>query len=125
MDFFNRTSDARDQMNRVTPLGLTPEQRMGKLLLFTAPCGMRSDDPLRRQLVSQKNVCLGDVTAAFVPIGRLEYRYARVGEHGCRAAMLYLQSPCAYGKGMPSLTVSVYSGKVFKWKRRRHMKSWR
>ena len=125
MDFFNRTSDARDQMNRVTPPGLTPEQRMAELLLFTGLCGMRSDTPFRRQLVSQKNVCLGDVAATFAPIGRLDYRYARVGEHGCRAAMLYLQSPCAYGKGMPLSTVSVYSGKVFNWKRRRHLKSWR
>src|SRR6267154_477063 len=66
MDFLNRISDARDQIDRVTPPGLTIDQRMDKLLLFTVLCGMRADDPLRRQLVSQKNICLDDVMASFI-----------------------------------------------------------
>src|SRR5882757_2254197 len=66
MDFFNRISDARDHIDRVIPPGLSIGQRMDKLLLFTALCGMRANDPLRRQLVSQKNICLDNVMASFL-----------------------------------------------------------
>ena len=53
MNFLNRISDARAQIDHVTPPGLTIEECMDELLLFTALCGMRADDPLRRQLVPQ------------------------------------------------------------------------
>ena len=66
VDFLGRITDARAQIDRVTPPGLSIDERMDELLLFTALCGMRTDDPLRRQLVSQKNICLDDVAACFL-----------------------------------------------------------
>ena len=66
VDFLNRITDARAQIDRVTPPGLSFDERMDELLLFTALCGMRTDDPLRRQLVAQKNICLDDVMACFL-----------------------------------------------------------
>lgn len=65
MDYYRRVDDARSQIDRVKPPSLTPEQLLDELLLFTLLTGLPSDDPLR-PLISQANVNLDDLYAAFL-----------------------------------------------------------
>jgi len=48
-----RSDPTCNQIDRVTPPGLSFDQRMDQLVLFTCVCGMRQiNKPLRRQLAS-------------------------------------------------------------------------
>ena len=59
MEYLTSLTDARDRIDRVTPARMSHEERMDELVLFACLCGL-ADDPMRRQLVAQKNVSPAD-----------------------------------------------------------------
>jgi hypothetical protein len=54
----------------VTPSTLTAEERADELALFTILTALPVDDPLRQQLVSQKDIILADTYSAFLRTDR-------------------------------------------------------
>jgi hypothetical protein len=60
------------EIDRVTPSDLSPEKRSEELGLFIIISGLDVDDPLRRQLISQKDVALGDAYSSFLDTDRGE-----------------------------------------------------
>ena len=65
IDYFRRGDSISSRIERITPTTLSSSQLISELLRFAHISGLPSDDPLRRQLVSQRNVTLDDVYAAF------------------------------------------------------------
>jgi hypothetical protein len=72
VDFYRRVEAARSKIDRVTPAHFTPAQRSEELRLFTIINGLDVDDPLRRQLILQKDVALGDAYSSFLHADRGE-----------------------------------------------------
>jgi hypothetical protein len=66
VDLYYRVDNARSKVDRVTPASLTPEERADELALFIILNALSVDNPLRRQLVSQKDVTLTDAYSAFL-----------------------------------------------------------
>lgn len=65
MECLTRLTDARDRINCMTPARMSHEPRMDKLVLFTCLCGLQADEPMCRQLITQKDMSLTDTQAAF------------------------------------------------------------
>src|SRR5258706_233751 len=66
VDYFRRGDGIGGRVERVTPTNLTGLQLIAELLRFAQISGLPTNDPLRRQLVSQRNVTYDDVYAAFL-----------------------------------------------------------
>jgi hypothetical protein len=70
IDLHSRVDNARSKIDRVTPSTLAAEERADELALFTILNALPVDDPLRRQLVSQRGVSLADAYSAFLRTDR-------------------------------------------------------
>jgi len=70
VDLYRRVDDARSRIIRITPANQSQEERFDKIALFTILSALQADDPLRCQLVSQKEVTLGDAYSAFIRTDR-------------------------------------------------------
>ena len=58
VDLYRCIDNARSRINRVTPVNQTAEERSNEITLFSLLMALPAEDPLRRQLVSQKSVTL-------------------------------------------------------------------
>ena len=67
-EYLNKLTDAKYRIDRVTPARMTHDEKMNEIVLFAAMCGLPTDDPMRRQLVAQKNVSLADAKSAFLRV---------------------------------------------------------
>ena len=65
LDLYRRIDNARSRIGRITPATQTKEQRSNEIALFSLLSALPVDDPLRRQLVAQKDVTL-DLPASLV-----------------------------------------------------------
>jgi len=61
-----RIKEARNRIVRVTPADLTSKQQFDEISLFSALHAMPQDDPLRHQLIGQKDVTLRDAYLSFM-----------------------------------------------------------
>lgn len=66
VDYFRRGDSIGGRIEHVTPTNLFGLQLISELLRFTQISGLPSDDPLRRQLISQRNITYDDVYATFL-----------------------------------------------------------
>jgi transposase InsO family protein len=66
VDLYSHVDNACSKINCVTLSTLTTEERTDELALFTILTALPVDDPLRQQLVSQKDITLADTYSAFL-----------------------------------------------------------
>ncbi len=66
VDYFRHGDGIGSRIEHVTPTNLTGLQLITELLCFTQISGLPSNDPLRHQLVSQRNVTYDDMYATFL-----------------------------------------------------------
>jgi len=70
VDLYHRVDDAHSRIIRIMPANQSQEDRFDEIALFTILSTLHADDPLCRQLVSQKEVTLGDTYSAFICMDR-------------------------------------------------------
>ena len=66
LDLYRRIDNARNWIDRITPATQTKEQRSDEIALCSLLSSLPMDDPLRRQLVAQKDVTLDDAYSSFL-----------------------------------------------------------
>ena len=70
LDLYHRVDDAHSRIDRITPTSQSVQEHSDEIALFTLLSAIRPDDPLHRQLVSQKGITLDDAYSAFLRIDR-------------------------------------------------------
>jgi hypothetical protein len=70
VDFYQQVEAAHQKIDCVTPTDLMPTQRSKELGLFTIINGLDIDNPLCLQLISQKDVTLGNAYSSFLHTDR-------------------------------------------------------
>jgi hypothetical protein len=95
LDLYRRVDNARSRIDRITPAGQSTEDRSNETVLLTL---LHADDPLRRQLVSQKVVTLDDAYSAFL---RTDRDTAVVSEIESASAAFF---PRCHGVSSPAIS---------------------
>jgi hypothetical protein len=70
VNLYSCVDNARSKIDHMTPSTLTAEECADELALFTILTALPVDDPLCRQLVSQKDITLADTYSAFLHMDR-------------------------------------------------------
>ena len=70
VNLYRRVDNAHSRIVHIMPTNQSQEDRFNEIALFTILSALHADDPLHRQLVSQKEVTLGDAYSAFIRTDR-------------------------------------------------------
>ena len=70
LDLYRHVDNARSRIDRITPTNQYHEDRSDEIALFTLLSALHTDDPLRRQMVSQKGITLEDAYSTFLRTDR-------------------------------------------------------
>jgi hypothetical protein len=103
IDLYRRVEAARAKIDRVTPADLTTAQRSEELGLFTIINALDIDDPLRRQLISQKDITLADAYSSFMRTDRGDALKTEAIEsaHAALGSCFLCQSPEHFARDCP------------------------
>ena len=66
IDLYRCVDDARSRIIRIMPANQSQEEQFDEIALFTILSALQADNPLCRQLVSQKEVTLGNAYSALI-----------------------------------------------------------
>jgi len=70
LDLYRRVDNSHSRIDCITPINQSSEDHSNEIALFTLLSTLHADDPLCRQLVSQKGITLDDAYSAFLHTDR-------------------------------------------------------